>query len=209
MDCDWNDLGRFWLAWSATPMDDGFNDDIASNARTRAHNCHVIHVCYGHEDLGDDVVIPFGVLSCCANGKNSHPRDLASATAPSPTRRTAHNQRKSSCVNCRSCHKTRSCRAYPVYKAAREEASRLRFCLVLDSARIQGEHNRDSGGAASSLVTPAAPVKKSIGRPADVSKAGVEVRQQALRWPTTVRIEDVLELHSGSSYLFNRIDPFG
>jgi hypothetical protein len=30
--------GRFWLAQSAAPMDDGFNDDVALIPAYRAHN---------------------------------------------------------------------------------------------------------------------------------------------------------------------------
>jgi hypothetical protein len=43
-------------------------------------------------------------------------------------------------------------------------------------------------------TTPAAPVKRSVGRPTGASKAGVAAGQQALRWQATaVQAEDAME----------------
>src|SRR5271168_2262171 len=74
------------------------------------------------------------------------------------------------------------------------EASRLRFSLILETARIQSERNRNTGELQAPRATPAAPVKKSVGRPTDISKAGAAAGQRALQWQATaVQAEDAME----------------
>jgi len=102
--------------------------------------------------------------------------------------------KKTSCVNCGRRHKAWNRRDCPIYKTVREEASRLRFSLILETARIQSERNRNTGELQAPRATPAAPVKKSVGRPTDISKAGAAAGQRALQWQATaVQAEDAME----------------
>ena len=76
-----------------------------------------------------------------------HRRDAGIAPAPT-TRRTVHNQRNSAALTAAAATRRgavgTALSTSSVYKAAREEASRLRFSLILDTARIQAERNRNN-----------------------------------------------------------------
>ena len=102
--------------------------------------------------------------------------------------------KKTSCVNCGRRHKAWNRRDCPIYRVVREEASRLRFSLILETMRIQAERSHNTGERQAPQVNPTAPVKRSVGRPTDISKAGAAAGQRALPWQATaVRVEDAME----------------
>jgi hypothetical protein len=78
----------------------------------------------------------------------------------------------------------------------REEASKLRFSLILETTRIQEEHRRNQNAEEPQAprTTTAVPAKRAIGRPTDISKAGLAAGQQALRWQAAATpTEDTME----------------
>ena len=67
-----------------------------------------------------------------------------------------------------------------VFKAAKESAPRLRYALLMETAKIQMERKRHEDGKPAPAATP--PPRKDVGRPTDLAKAGAAAGRQALRW---------------------------
>jgi hypothetical protein len=102
--------------------------------------------------------------------------------------------KKTSCANCGRRHKAWSRRDCPVYKTAREEAARLRYSLLMETARIRTERNHTKEPQAHRDIPASLPLKRGVGRPTNLSKAGPAAGQRVLQWQATVEhVEDTME----------------
>jgi hypothetical protein len=98
--------------------------------------------------------------------------------------RNCHQTTKTRCSNCGKAHKAWDRGVCAVYKVAKESAARLRHALLMETARIQMEKNKQTGPQPAGKSTPVAPLpaRRGKGRPSDLERAGTATGQQSLGW---------------------------
>lgn len=98
--------------------------------------------------------------------------------------RNCHQTMKTRCSNCGKAHKAWNRGVCTVYKVVRESAGQLRHALLMETARIQVEGNKQTGPQPTGKPTPVAslPARRGRGRPSDLERAGAATGQQPLNW---------------------------